>query len=258
MAPHLRLSLRRHFPSTSEKWRVILCPRSSAEVWCNSARISTPCWPLCCPPARSPVSAMLNCSTPCPSVSSGYRYRRRNCRRCPGRRPPRAIRRSARCRIASDCLLRFAIGCGVSCAWRRHRRRALADRTIPLSDAIYVWGILAGSAIGLLASTLGRLYASSYFALRDTRTPLRYALVRVMLTAAQRYVAAIPLPLRLGIPLRWGAAGLTASAGLAGWVEMFLLRLNPERAYRSNRVTEVLRAPVVVRRPPLAPRLPGP
>src|SRR4030095_12609791 len=36
-------------------------------------------------------------------------------------------------------------------------------------DAQYVWGILAGSAIGLLASTLGRLYSSSYYALRDTR-----------------------------------------------------------------------------------------
>src|SRR5215470_10117377 len=92
------------------------------------------------------------------------------------------------------------------------------------TDAHYVWGILAGSAVGLLASTLGRLYASSYYALRDTRTPLRYALVRVTLTAALGYVCAIHLPVLLVIPLRWGAAGLTASAGVAGWVEMFLLR----------------------------------
>jgi putative peptidoglycan lipid II flippase len=92
------------------------------------------------------------------------------------------------------------------------------------ADAYYVWGILAGSAVGLLASTLGRLYASSYYALRDTRTPLRYALVRVILTAALGYVAALHLPVLLAIPLRWGAAGLTASAGVAGWVEMLLLR----------------------------------
>ena len=50
-------------------------------------------------------------------------------------------------------------------------------------DALYVWGILAGSAVGLLASTLGRLYASTFWALRDTRTPLRFAMVRVTLTA---------------------------------------------------------------------------
>src|SRR5882762_6047844 len=39
---------------------------------------------------------------------------------------------------------------------------------------VYVWGILAGSTIGLLASTLGRLYSSTYYALHDTRTPLRF------------------------------------------------------------------------------------
>jgi putative peptidoglycan lipid II flippase len=92
------------------------------------------------------------------------------------------------------------------------------------TDATYVWGILAGSAVGLLASTLGRLYASSYYALRDTRTPLRYALIRVVLTAALGYVAALHVPVLLAIPRRWGAAGLTASAGVAGWVEMLLLR----------------------------------
>lgn len=91
-------------------------------------------------------------------------------------------------------------------------------------DAVYVWGILAGSAIGLLASTMGRMYSSTYYALRDTRTPLRYALVRVTLTTVLGYLFAIPLPGLLGIPALWGAAGLTASAGIAGWVEMLMLR----------------------------------
>ncbi|MBI3493031.1 MAG: murein biosynthesis integral membrane protein MurJ [Acidobacteria bacterium] len=91
-------------------------------------------------------------------------------------------------------------------------------------DAVYVWGILAGSAVGLLASTLGRLYSSAYYALRDTQTPLRYAVVRVILTTMLGYVCAIPLPRWLGVPPVWGVAGLTASAGIAGWVEMSLLR----------------------------------
>jgi putative peptidoglycan lipid II flippase len=90
-------------------------------------------------------------------------------------------------------------------------------------NAVYVWGILAGSAVGLLASTLGRLYASTYYALRDTRTPLRYASVRVGLTVGLGYLCALPLPRWLGHP-HWGAAGLTASAGVAGWVEFTLLR----------------------------------
>ncbi len=91
-------------------------------------------------------------------------------------------------------------------------------------DAVYVWGILAGSAVGLLASTLGRLYSSAYYSLRDTRTPLNFALLRVALTTALGYVCAIPLPRWLGIDPLWGTAGLTASAGVAGWVEMLLLR----------------------------------
>ena len=51
-------------------------------------------------------------------------------------------------------------------------------------DVIYVWAILAGSTVGLLASTLGRLYSSTYYALHDTRTPLAFAVVRVVLTTA--------------------------------------------------------------------------
>jgi putative peptidoglycan lipid II flippase len=92
------------------------------------------------------------------------------------------------------------------------------------SDAIYVWGILAGSTVGLLASTLGRLYSSGYYALRDTRTPLRFAILRVFLTTLLGYLAALPLPRLLGIEQRWGVAGLTISAGIASWVEFTLLQ----------------------------------
>ena len=91
-------------------------------------------------------------------------------------------------------------------------------------DAVFVWGILAGSAVGLLASTLGRLYSSTYYALRDTRTPLRYAVIRVVLTTVLGYLCAIVLPPMLDIAPLWGTAGLTASAGVSGWLEFLLLR----------------------------------
>jgi putative peptidoglycan lipid II flippase len=92
------------------------------------------------------------------------------------------------------------------------------------NDVMYVWGILAGATVGLLASNLGRLYSSTYYALRDTRTPLRFAIVRVVLTTVLGYFCALPLPRMLGIEARWGVAGLTISAGIASWVEFHLLR----------------------------------
>ena len=48
---------------------------------------------------------------------------------------------------------------------------------------------------------------------------------RVLLTVALGLVAALRLPHLVGVEDRWGAAGLTASAGVAGWVEFVLLRL---------------------------------
>lgn len=92
------------------------------------------------------------------------------------------------------------------------------------ADSVYVWGILAGASIGLLASTMARLYSSAYYALGDTRTPFRFALLRVTLAAAMGYLAAVHGPALAGIDARWGAAGLTAASGIAGWVEFALLR----------------------------------
>jgi putative peptidoglycan lipid II flippase len=92
------------------------------------------------------------------------------------------------------------------------------------ADVIFVWAVLAGSSIGLLASTSGRLYSSAFYALRDTRTPLNFAVLRVALTLGLGYLFALPLPRLLGLDHRWGTAGLTASAGIAGWLEFLLLR----------------------------------
>jgi putative peptidoglycan lipid II flippase len=92
------------------------------------------------------------------------------------------------------------------------------------ADTVYVWAIIAGSAVGLLPSTFGRLYASTFYALHDTRTPLRFAVLHVVLATVLGYLFALPLPPALGVDVRWGVVGLTLSAGLAGWAELLLLR----------------------------------
>ena len=91
-------------------------------------------------------------------------------------------------------------------------------------DTVYVWSILAGASVGLLASTMGRLYSSTYYALRDTRTPLLFAVVRVGLGSLLGYFCSIHLPGLLDLPSKLGAAGLTIASGTAGWVEFVLLR----------------------------------
>jgi putative peptidoglycan lipid II flippase len=94
---------------------------------------------------------------------------------------------------------------------------------------LWVWGVLAGSAVGLLAGTMGRLYSSAWYAQRDTVTPLKFAMLRVLLTLGLGYVAALLAPGWLGISPKWGVAGLTASAGVAGWIEFWLLRRSMNR-----------------------------
>lgn len=92
------------------------------------------------------------------------------------------------------------------------------------AQTVAVWATLAGSSVGLLGQTMARLYASAFYALGDTRTPMLVAWLRLALTAALGYLFAFPLVRALGLSPSWGTVGLSASAGVAGWVEYLLLR----------------------------------
>lgn len=92
------------------------------------------------------------------------------------------------------------------------------------TQTVWVWQILLGASVGLLASTLGRLTTSTYYVLRDTRTPLKYAIVRLIVSVALGLVFAFGFPRWFGLDPRLGAAGLTFASALAGWVEFTLLK----------------------------------
>jgi putative peptidoglycan lipid II flippase len=79
------------------------------------------------------------------------------------------------------------------------------------ADTRWLWYLLMGSAVGLVAGTLGRLYASAFYALQDARTPLLFASVRYG-------------PGWFGVPVELGAVGITATTGFAAWLEYTLLR----------------------------------
>lgn len=92
------------------------------------------------------------------------------------------------------------------------------------NSTLTVWYVLIGSTVGLLASTLGRLYSSTFYSLKDTRTPLRFAILRVIATTVLGLLFAFYLPKVFGLSPSWGTPGLTASAGIAGWIEFYFLR----------------------------------
>lgn len=103
------------------------------------------------------------------------------------------------------------------------------------NDSTIVWYILIGSSIGLLVATLGRLYSSTFYALGDTKTPMRYAIARVIVGGVLAYAFAFPLRAPIGRllesfgiptggPVALGAAGITAASAIAAWVEFLFLR----------------------------------
>ncbi len=88
----------------------------------------------------------------------------------------------------------------------------------------YVWAILAAFSLGLPAATQARLYSSAFYALLDTTTPFRIALVRVAIGIALGVGLALGLPPLLRMDLHWGVVGLALGGAVAAWLEMGLLR----------------------------------
>lgn len=105
------------------------------------------------------------------------------------------------------------------------------------ADTLLVYFTLLAFSIGLIASTGTRLFVSTFFALRDTKTPAKIAMIRVALAAVVGFVFMIqfePVP-QLGIPAgifgdvrlgekSLGAVGLATGSGVAAWLEWILLR----------------------------------
>ncbi|MGV3621669.1 MAG: murein biosynthesis integral membrane protein MurJ [Archangium sp.] len=91
-------------------------------------------------------------------------------------------------------------------------------------DSRFTWYLLMGSGVALSAQTSGRLYSSAFYALKDTKTPLKFATIRVTLGIALGYWAVRILPGQLGLPQHLGAVFITVTTGVTAWVELTLLR----------------------------------
>ena len=110
-------------------------------------------------------------------------------------------------------------------------------------DTVFTWYLLGTFSLGLLPITLGRLYSSTFYAIRDTRTPLKIAALRVATAAVIGYVLAIPLrpyfvtiltgPLQIPLiqihaevpaAVSMGVLGVALGNVIGGWAELLLLR----------------------------------
>jgi putative peptidoglycan lipid II flippase len=107
------------------------------------------------------------------------------------------------------------------------------------NDTLAVWLTLMGLTLGLLATTTSRLLSSTFFALRDTKTPARFATVRVVLAILLSLTLMLAFErITVGgwqLPGGWlshyqiggkpiGTLGLALGSGIAAWIEWFLLK----------------------------------
>lgn len=109
------------------------------------------------------------------------------------------------------------------------------------ADTLIVYFTLVAFSLGLLATTASRMLSTTFFAIRDTKTPARYAIVRVVLSAVIGIALMIQFETinvdRLGLHIpggifsdlriggrQLGVVGLALGTGVGAWVEWALLK----------------------------------
>lgn len=98
------------------------------------------------------------------------------------------------------------------------------------AESLVTWGVLAAYTVGLMASARSRVLSSTFYALRDTRTPARLATLRVFVSAAVGIALMVPLDGYGFASLRLGAAGLALGASAGAWYEYLMLTRALRRA----------------------------
>ena len=193
---------------------------SWAAAWCRSAPTSTRCWRASFRLARWPRVSYAQVLYTLPvslfgmSVSAAELPEMAS---ATGTEAERAAHLRGRLEAGLRQIAFFVVpsAVGVHRAGRRGDRRAVPDgRVHPRDDAVRL-GHSRGGLRRAAPLDLGRLYSSAFYALHDTRTPLRFALLRV--ASASRWAMASPCTCRPRSESmrRWGAAGITLASGLA-------------------------------------------
>jgi putative peptidoglycan lipid II flippase len=80
------------------------------------------------------------------------------------------------------------------------------------TDTVLVGGVLAAYGVGLLAQATVKLFASGFYALRDTRTPVTIASLSLALSSGLAYL----------LMRRYGPAGIALGSSIGIWVSVVL------------------------------------
>ncbi len=125
----------------------------------------------------------------------------------------------------------FVIPSMVAFIFLGHALISLLFRTGRFSaeDVTYVWLVLIGQSLGLLATTQGRLYSSTFYALKDTVTPLKFSIIRVLISALLGVSAVYIFMHHISEYAKFGAVALTVASGICGWIEYLLLKKRLEQ-----------------------------
>lgn len=100
-----------------------------------------------------------------------------------------------------------------------YQRGAFSESSTPLVAAV-----LATYALGLVASSSLKLFASGFHALQDTRTPMMLAAVSVSVGIGTAVLLTLSARARLPLPYRpYAAMGIALGGALGAWLNLLLL-----------------------------------
>lgn len=135
-----------------------------------------------------------------------------------------------------------------------------------VEDTWLVHLVLAAYALGMTATAISRLLQNVFFALDDTKTPAKIAIIRVTVSATAGAVLMLwldrfalgnfPVQSLLDSSLRLGAVGLALGAGLGAWIELWRLTITlknrlPEFTLPGKRLLQITGLALITTVPPL-------
>jgi putative peptidoglycan lipid II flippase len=108
------------------------------------------------------------------------------------------------------------------------------------SDSRQVGLVLACMSLGILSACFNRLLVTAFYSLEDAKTPLKVALIRVVMGIMLSLTLTVFIPTLFGITDKLGIFFLGVSVSIVNWLEFFiLLYLVNNRLLKANSLNKL-------------------